>query len=207
MNLKLTLVALVAVLGFGAATVAAHAAVATPTPPTVPGCTSDCGGGDDYDGNDNFDPFCMFEPCKSEEGNTPDTPPVADCDDLAPCDGGLPGGDCTIDCVPGNGGGLPGDDIPGNKVGLKLCDAQIGDLKKVTARQVKSISGRDDVQVVPVCVEMNLIEQQKGVENLRTAIAQNDNMGAALDDTGYGADDVVGLVVGRTAAVLYVHTY
>lgn len=184
MNLKLTLVALVAVLGFGAATVAANAAVATPTPPTVPGCTSDCGG-KTYDGDDDYDPFCMFEPCKSEEGSTAD--------------------ETTPD--PGKDGGLPGGDIPGNKVGLNLCDAQIGDLKKVTARQVRSIAGRDDVQVVPVCVDMNLIEQQKGVENLRQAIARNDRMDAALDQTGYGADDVVGLVVGRKAAVLYVHTY
>ena len=205
MNLKLTLLALVAVVGFAAATAATQAAVAYPTPPTVPGCTSDCGG-DDYDGNDNYDPFCMFEPCKSDEGTTPDETPIADCDDLAPCDGGLPDPECQIDCVPGNGGGLPGGDIPGNKVGLKLCDAQIGDLKKVTAKQVKSIAGRDDVQVVPVCVEMNLIEQQQGVENLRTAIARNGNMDAALDETSYGADDVVGLVVGRAAAVLYVHT-
>jgi hypothetical protein len=207
MNRKVTPLALVAVVGFGAATIAAaHAAVASTTPPpTKPGCTSDCGGGGDGDGP--FDPFCMFEPCKSDEGSTP-TP---ECDDLAPCDVpeacvgpdcDVPDPDCLVDCGPG-----PGNGIPGNHAGLKLCDAQIGDLKKVTAKQVKGISGRDDVQVVPVCLEKNLIEQQQGVENLRTAIAQNDNMDAALDETGYVADDVVGLVVGRTAAVLYVHTY
>jgi len=206
MNLKVTLLALVAVLGFGVATIAAANAAVAPTtpPPDKPGCTHDCGGSSDDDGP--FDPFCMFEPCKSNEGNTPDP----ECTDLAPC--GVPEAcvgptcetpdPCVVDCGPG-----PGGQIPGNKVGLKLCDAQIGDLKKVTAKQVRSIAGRDDVQVVPVCVEKNLIEQQQGVENLRTAIAQNGNMDAALDSTGYTADDVVGLVVGRKAAVLYVHTY
>lgn len=205
MNLKLTLLALVATIGFGAATVAANAAATTPTPPTIPGCTVDCDGDEEYGGNDEYDPFCMFEPCKSEEGSTPeeDKTPTAECDDLAPC--GLPDPDCQIDCVPGKDGGLPGGGIPGNKAGLKLCDAQIGDLKKVTAKQIKGISGRDEVQVVAVCVDKNLVEQQQGVENIRSAIAQNDNMDAALGQQGLGADDVVGVVVGRTQAVLYVH--
>jgi len=201
MNFKLTILALVAVIGFGAATVSAQAA--STLPPTTPGCTSDCGG-ETYDGGEVYDPFCMFAPCKTDEGTTP----TADCEDLGNCGVPCVGPDCTPpnpcvgpNCVPG----IPGGDIPGNKAGLKLCDAQIGDLAKVTAKQVKGISGRDDVQVVAVCVDKNLIEQQQGVENLRTAIAQNDNMDAALGQNGFGADDVVGLVVGRTQAVLYVH--
>ena len=195
MNLKLTLLALVAVLGFGAATVTAQAAVAYP--PTAPGCTFDCpgggGGGDSYDGNDDYDPFCMFEPCKSsEEGNTP----TAECEE----DCGIRDPACQINCAPGNG-----TSIPGNKAGLKLCDAQIGGLAKVTARQIRSISGRDSVQVVAVCTDMNLADQQKGVESLRPAIAKNAKMTAALSQEGYSASDVVGLQVGRTQAVLYVH--
>ena len=197
MNFKMTILALIAVLGFGAATIASAQAMSIPTtPPTQPGCTSDCGGGDDGDNGEIYDPFCMFAPCK-------DTPEVAEEGCMKNCGGPVEEG-CMINCAPG--GGFPGGDIPGNKAGLQLCDAQIGDLKKVSAKQVRSITGRDDVQVVPVCAEKNLIEQQQGVENLRTAVANNDKMDAALDQTGYTADDVVGLVVGRTQAVLYVHS-
>lgn len=211
MKLKLILLAMATAIGLAAF---AMPAAAQPTAPgtTIPGggggCTVDCGDGDS-DIGEPFDPFCHVIKCDQppEEGGPG---PQADCE-LAECEPTIPGPGtncelidcgpplpCEINCAPGVG-------IPGNTAGLKRCDAKIGDLAKVTAKQITSVNGRDAVEVVPVCVDKNLIEQQLGVENLRNAIAKNDKMDAALGQGGYAADDVVGVVVGRKAAVLYVH--
>jgi hypothetical protein len=207
MNLKLTLLALVAAVGLAAFAMPAYAQPTGPST-TVPGggCTVDCDDGDS-DIGEPFDPFCHVIKCDKEEGGPG---PQADCE-LVECDPTIPGPDpkcelidcdpplpCLVDCAPGTG-------IPGNTAGLVRCDAKIGDLAKVTAKQITSVSGRDAVDVVPVCVDKNLIEQQLGVENLRSAIAKNDKMDKALGQGGYAADDVVGVIVGRKAAVLYVH--
>lgn len=201
-NLKLILLALVATIGLAALT-------------TLPaqaqqncGAGIACGGGNGGGGNgggdssevgEPFDPFCHVvecdEPKIAEEGcmkncDQPDIPKIAE-------EG------CMKNCQPGKPGGDP--QIPGNTAGLVRCDAQIGDLAKVTAKQIRTVNGRDAVDVVPVCVDKNLIEQQLGVENLRSAIAQNDKMDKALGQGGYASDDVVGVVVGRNSAVLYVH--
>lgn len=199
MNLKLVLLALVATIGL--ATITALPAQAQPMPCGA-GIACSGGGGDDG-GSDNigepFDPFCHVvecdEPKIAEEGcmkncDQPDIPKIAE-------EG------CMKNCQPGKPGNDP--EIPGNVAGLVRCDAQIGDLAKVTAKQIGTVNGRDAVDVVPVCVDKNLIEQQLGVENLRSAIAQNDKMDQALGQGGYAADDVVGVVVGRKSAVLYVH--
>lgn len=200
MNLKLTLLALAAVIGLGVMTT--FGAQAAATYPTTPPCTHDCdGGGGTYDPGEPFDPFCHFD-CE-EDGTTPDPeePCITDCTP----GGTIPDPDpCVTDCGP-DGGTVPDPEIPGNQAGLKLCDAKIGDLDKVTARQIKSVSGRDAVDVVPVCIDKNLIDQQDGVGSLRSAIAKNQSMGQALGQDGYAADDVVGVIVGRTQAVLYVH--
>lgn len=219
MNLKLLLLALVAMLCLGATS-----AYAQPGPPRDPGnnggCTYDCGSSEDPDDDRTCDsPDCYPGPCVGVSCNPPCTagpncpppclpgvvcppPCVGDaCDDPDPCVGPGCGPDpgCVIDCGPGG-------KIPGNHAGLRRCDAQIGDLKKVSAQQIRSISGRDTAEVVPVCAHKNLIEQQKGVENIRTAVANNKIMDEALDEYGTSADYVVGVIVGRTQAVLYVHT-
>lgn len=198
-NLKLILLALVATLGL---------AVITTLPAQAMNCGAGiaCGGGDGgggdgdtSDGGEPFDPFCNVVDCDrpeiAEEGcmkncDQPDIPKIAE-------EG------CMKNCQPGKPGGDP--EIPGNVAGLVRCDAQIGDLAKVTAKQIGSVNGRDAVNVVPVCVDKNLVEQQLGVDSLRSAIAQNDKMDKALGQGGYAADDVVGVIVGRSSAVLYVH--
>lgn len=183
MNLKLTLLALAAMIGLGFLTFGTQAAFAQQQ--TTPPCTENCdGGGSSSQIGEPFDPFCHIN-CE-EDGTTPDPDP------------------CLVDCGPGDGK-VPDPKIPGNKAGLQLCDAKIGDLKKVTASQISSVRGKDAVEVIPVCVDKNLVDQQNGVGNLRTAIAKNQNMGQALGRDGYAADDVVGVIVGRTQAVLYVH--
>lgn len=198
MNLKLILLAMVTAIGLAAFAMPAYAQPTSTIPGGGGGCTIDCDDGDSEVG-EPFDPFCHVvecdEPDVAEEGcmlncDGPDIPEVAE-------EG------CMKNCQPGKPGGDP--EIPGNTAGLVRCDAKIGDLAKVTAKQITSVNGRDAVDVVPVCVDKNLIEQQLGVENLRHAIAQNDKMDKALGKGGYGADDVVGVVVGRKAAVLYVH--
>ena len=213
MNLKLTLLALATAIGLAAFAMPAYAQPGPGT--TVPGggggggCIVDCGD-DDSEIGEPFDPFCHVIECDKPEEGGPG--PTADCE-LAECPPTIPGGgpdpkckliDCDppIPCVVNCG---PGVGIPGNTAGLVRCDAKIGDLAKVTAKQITSVNGRDAVEVVPVCVDKNLIEQQLGVENLRNAIAKNDKMDAVLDQGGYAADDVVGVIVGRKAAVLYVH--
>lgn len=139
-------------------------------------------------------------PCVGDDCGDPDPCVGPDCDPPGPCVGPNcnPPVDCVVNCGPGGG-------IPGNKVGLQRCDAKLGELKKVTVQQINSIRGRDTVDVVPVCADKNLIEQQEGVGNIRAAIAKNKIMDAALDGYGTSADYVVGVVVGRTQAVLYVH--
>ncbi len=215
MNFRLLVLALLAMLCIGASSAFAQT---RPDPPTstTPECRMDCGG-DGGGGYEAGEPFCPFTSCGRPDPE-PDPDPRGDCE-LAPCTtpdpcvgsdctpptscvgaGCGPVADCQVNCGPGSG-----SNIPGNKAGLKLCDAQIGELKQVTARQIKGINGRDTVQVVPVCVDKNLIEQQQGVENLRSAIAGNGKMGAALGQQGYSAEHVVGVVIGRTQAVLYVH--
>lgn len=207
MKLKLILLAMATAIGLAAFAMPAAAQPAPGT--TVPGgggCTIDCG--DSSEVGEPFDPFCHVIKCDKEEEGGPG--PTADCE-LVECEPTIPGPDpkcelidcdpsipCVVDCAPGTG-------IPGNTAGLVRCDAKIGDLAKVTAKQITSVNGRDAVEVVPVCVDKNLIEQQLGVENLRNAIAKNDRMDAALGQGGYAADDVVGVIVGRKAAVLYVH--
>lgn len=200
MNLKPILLALVATIGLAAITT-----LPAQAQPTC-GAGITCGGGGGGGGGDDdspigepFDPFCMFD---CEEKEIAEEGCMKNCDDPD-----IPvivvGENCMKNCQPGKPGGEP--EIPGNTAGLVRCDAKIGDLAKVTARQIGTVSGRDAVDIVPVCVDKNLIEQQQGVENLRNAIAQNDKMDKALGQDGYAADDVVGVIVGRKSAVLYVH--
>jgi hypothetical protein len=198
-NLKLVLLALVATLGLAViTTLPAQAAQAGCT--TMGPCGGGGGGGDTSDGGEPFDPFCHVVECDEE-------PEVAEEGCMKNCDGPdvpeIAEEGCMKNCQPGK----PGDDpkIPGNVAGLVRCDAKIGDLAKVTARQIGSVNGRDAVDVVPVCADKNLVEQQLGVESLRNAIARNDKMDKALGQGGYAADDVVGVIVGRNSAVLYVH--
>jgi hypothetical protein len=204
MKLKLILLAMATAIGLAAFAMPAYA---QPAPGmTVPGggggggCTIDCDDGSSPIG-ETFDPFCHVIECE------PDKSDVAEETCMKNCDGPdipvIAHEDCMKNCLPGKPGGDA--EIPGNTAGLVRCDAKIGDLAKVTAKQIGTVNGRDAVDVVPVCVDKNLIEQQLGVEGLRNAIAQNDKMDQALGQGGYGADDVVGVIVGRKAAVLYVH--
>lgn len=198
-NLKLVLLALAATLGLAVITTLPAQAAQAGGCTTMGPCGGGGGGGDTSDGGEPFDPFCHVVDC--------DEPEVAEEGCMKNCDGPdvpeIAEEGCMKNCQPGK----PGDDpkIPGNVAGLVRCDAQIGDLAKVTAKQIGSVSGRDSVQVVPVCADKNLIEQQLGVDSLRGAIAQNGKMDKALGQGGYAADDVVGVIVGRNSAVLYVH--
>lgn len=106
-------------------------------------------------------------------------------------------GDCYDLCL--------GSTIPGNKRGREECTIDIDALGKVSAGQIRRIGPTDPVKVVKVCESMNLVQQQKGVENIRWAIARNDRMDEVLDEHGFTAADVVGVMMGPQRAVLYVH--
>jgi hypothetical protein len=212
LNLKLFLLAFVALVGISlAGTFGVTSAYAQQQEPPDRGCTFNCDEDDDDD-DDKDDDECYGIKC-----NNPGYEPECEID----CDGGtteegcvgegcVPVAECQIDCAPvpecqidcGPDGSTG---IPGNQAGLVKCDAKLDDLAKVTARQIRGINGRDAVSVVPVCESMNLIKQQQGVESIRSAIADNTRMDKALDQHGLDASAVVGVLVGRNSATLYVH--
>ena len=206
MNLKLFLLAFVALVGVSlAGTLGVTSAYAQQQQePPDRGCTFNCDEDDDDD-DDKDDDECYGIKC-----NNPGYEPECelDCDGSTPeeCEGpdcvppGNPDPDCQIDCGPDGSTG-----IPGNQAGLVKCDAKLDDLAGVTARQIRGINGRDTVSVVPVCESMNLIKQQQGVESIRGAIAENTRMDKALDQYGLSAGQVVGILIGRDTATLYVH--
>jgi hypothetical protein len=92
------------------------------------------------------------------------------------------------------------------------CGRKLGNLRRVTVRQVARIDGRDKVRLVPICniVHRSLTETEMSylargnVQGLVRPISRNATLAAALDDGGYRADDVLGIVLNPDMVTLYV---
>jgi hypothetical protein len=92
------------------------------------------------------------------------------------------------------------------------CGRKLGNLRRVTVGQVARIGERDKVRLVPICdtVHRSLTEEEMGylargnVQGLIRPISRNDTLSAALDDGGYRADDVIGVVLNPRMVTLYV---
>ena|GEM_PF-7062002 len=93
------------------------------------------------------------------------------------------------------------------------CSDKAWDLPKITARQVVAIGEQQRIHLAPVCdpqdrglVNVPTHDVALGnVAGLRGAIEANPLLMAQLDQHGYRSIDVVGILLGSNAAVLYVH--
>jgi hypothetical protein len=92
------------------------------------------------------------------------------------------------------------------------CGRKLGNLHRVTVGQIARIDELDKVRLVPICdtVHRSLTEEEMGylargnVQGLIRPISRNDTLSAALDDGGYRADDVIGIVLNPRMVTLYV---
>jgi hypothetical protein len=92
------------------------------------------------------------------------------------------------------------------------CGRKLGNLRRVTVGQVGRIGQSDQVRLVPICdtVHRSLTEDEMSylargnVQGLIRPISRNDTLSAALDDGGYRADDVLGIVLDPHMVTLYV---
>jgi hypothetical protein len=92
------------------------------------------------------------------------------------------------------------------------CGRKLGDLRRVTVRQVSRIDHSDKVHLIPICdtVHRSLTETEMSylargnVQGLIRPIGHNATLAAALDDGGYRADDVLGIVLDPHMVTLYV---
>ena len=93
------------------------------------------------------------------------------------------------------------------------CGDKLGQLRRVTSRQVGRIDETDIVHLVPLCdtVGHTLTETETqylargNISGLLTTIGNNPVLMAELTDGGYKANDVLGIALGPNAAILYVH--
>ena len=92
------------------------------------------------------------------------------------------------------------------------CGDQLGSLKRVTVGQIRRIGSDEGVHLVPLCdvVHRTLTEQQMtylargNVQGLIPAIDANDTLMGELEDSGYEANDVIGVSLAPDSATLYV---
>jgi hypothetical protein len=185
MNLKLLALALVAMTGIALTSMSATSAYAQPMPNDNDGCTLRCDHGGKDDGG------------RGDRGRDDD-----DDDDDDRCIG-IRCDDDNPNCIPGAAPCEPNGGNP--KYGYLECAFDVGRLAKVSARQINRVGDEDRVLIVKVCDSKNLMKQQKGVENIRFAIRRNDRMDEVLNDHGFDAGDVVGVMISKQDAVLYVY--
>jgi hypothetical protein len=95
---------------------------------------------------------------------------------------------------------------------IKACGEKLGNLRRVTVAQVQRIDDNDKIHLVPMCdnVHRSLTEVETtylargNVQGLILPISQNGTLMAALDDGGYRADNVLGIVRSQDMVILYV---
>ena len=100
-----------------------------------------------------------------------------------------------------------------SEVNYHACGDKLGQLRRVTGRQVGRIDETDTVHLVPLCdsVGHTLTETQTqylargNVSGLLAVIGNNPVLMAELTDGGYKANDVLGIALGPSAAILYIH--
>ena len=93
---------------------------------------------------------------------------------------------------------------------METCNAALGDLKKIPEKLVTAFANESGASVVPVCNsgpgrQAELDDSQ--ALPLQNAIAKNAALMAVLKAHGFTAEDVVGVVVVKDVATLYVHKH
>ena len=120
---------------------------------------------------------------------------------------------------PGGGGGpncvvlcTPNPSI--SQLDYQTCSDKLGQLKVVTRDEVAAIGPERRVHLSPLCADpvgRTLTETETryldrgNIQGLLTVIAENPVLADTLAQGGYKANDVLGILVGSNAAVLYVH--
>ena len=122
--------------------------------------------------------------------------------------------DCDVPPPPGNGG--PGDEPPPPPpqeqadAAAAVCNEGLDKLRKVSQTQVEQFANEDAVKIQPVCHRTPDIRRlaeinPKQAIDLRAVIAANPALNDPLTSEGYHSDDVVGILIGKLGATLYVH--
>jgi hypothetical protein len=107
---------------------------------------------------------------------------------------------------------LPPADTNSAAQNYHLCADKLANLRRVTVGDVRRVQVGEPVHLVPLCDVVNhtLTEQQQrylargNVQGLIPVIARNPALMAELSDRGYDANDVIGIALAPSAAVLYV---
>lgn len=120
---------------------------------------------------------------------------------------------------PGNpGGGGPAVCVgtcqaPVETLASNDCGGRLLNLPRITGRQIAAIGGAQKVRVTPVCeTATGAIDTAKkrevdlgNVAGLLGAIEGNHLLVSTLRDRGYRSADVIGILLGPQAAIVYVH--
>ena len=155
--------------------------------------------------NGNGDPTCVVDCIVIANPNGPNNPPPrADCIRRAP-------GGATLTTLAGRSI-IRRNPCAGASHDVVACGRKLGGLRRVTLSQVLRIDDSDKVHLVPICdtVHRSLTEDEMtylargNVQGLIKPIGQNQTLEAALDDGGYRADDVLGIVLDPHMVTLYV---
>ena len=126
---------------------------------------------------------------------------------------GNPDNNCdSPTCPPGT----PGNPGPGGlsfEVRYKECSDKLLSLPHVTGRDVEAIGEQERIHIAPICdIDSSTLEsarlQDVGLGNsagLLAAIESNGLLMEQLQRHGYHSRDVIGILMGSNAVVLYVH--
>lgn len=98
------------------------------------------------------------------------------------------------------------------KTAYQVCGDKLAELRPVSAGQVGRVGDPATVHLVPLCdITNHSLSQQEwaylargNVSGILPAIAGNPVLMAELGHGGYKANDVIGVLLGSNAAVLYV---
>jgi hypothetical protein len=86
------------------------------------------------------------------------------------------------------------------------CSEELGHLRRVHVGELAAVQDPTRVWVTPICVGDRMFRSDGNAGALRSAIAANDAMAAALEAGAFTPDDVVGVrMIGEDTVTLYVH--
>lgn len=132
------------------------------------------------------------------------------------------GGTPVVPEIPENPGGGNGstpsdDDLPtqgefGNpgeggiaSILAQPCGDKLGGLRMVRQSDIAAVAADSMIQIVPICRNRPLSDTQNNVEGLYSAIDANAVLRGELGQSGFGSNEVVGVIVNGQSVVLYVH--
>lgn len=104
-------------------------------------------------------------------------------------------------------GGPPRTTVPDPKPTTTYsCTDELGHLRRVHVEELAPVQDPGNVWVTPICVDDTVFRTAGNAGALRTAIASNRAMEAALEDKAFGPDDVVGVrMTALDKVILYVN--